>query len=83
MSDSRKLRRSKDNRMVAGVAAGVAEYFDLDPTVVRLVWVLMVIFAGFGVLLYLIMWIVVPEEASEPTRAVDTPTESPEPSEEE
>jgi phage shock protein C len=46
--------------MIAGVAGGVAEYFDVDPTLVRVAWVVAVIFGGFGFLLYIILWIVLP-----------------------
>ena len=42
------------NKMIGGVCAGLAEYLDIDPTIVRIVWVLMVLFAGFGILLYII-----------------------------
>lgn len=65
MDSTKKLRRSTEDRMIAGVAGGVAEFFDLDPTIVRLVWVLMVIFGGFGVFLYVIMWIFVPEKGTD------------------
>lgn len=65
MDSSKKLRRSKDDRMIAGVAAGVAEFYDLDATIVRVVWAFTAIFAGFGVLLYLIMWLIVPEQGSD------------------
>ncbi|HEX2195709.1 MAG TPA: PspC domain-containing protein [Actinomycetota bacterium] len=58
----KKLSRSTSDRKIAGVAAGVARYFGLDPNVVRVVWVLSVLFAGFGLLLYAVLWIVVPEE---------------------
>ncbi|HEU4319011.1 MAG TPA: PspC domain-containing protein [Acidimicrobiia bacterium] len=71
MSNGRQLRRSKDNRMIAGVASGVAEFFDIDVTVVRVVWALTIIFGGFGLLAYVIMWIVVPEEGSDRTVAND------------
>jgi len=56
----KQLRRSSTDRRIAGVAAGVAEYFDLDPTLVRVAWVVAVIFGGFGFLLYIILWMVVP-----------------------
>jgi phage shock protein C len=51
------------NRWIAGVCGGIAEYFDLDPTLVRVVYVLLSIFsAGFpGTLVYIILWIVIPE----------------------
>lgn len=54
-----KLVRSK-NSVLAGVCAGVAEYFGLDPKLVRLVWALAAVFAGIGVLLYLILWLIMP-----------------------
>jgi len=51
----------KQNQMVAGVAGGLAEYFAVDVALVRLVWVLAVL-AGAGILAYIILWIVLPEE---------------------
>ena len=60
---SRKLYRSRTNRMLFGVCAGLAEFFGIDPTVVRLVFVAGALL-GFGsfVLIYLVMFFVVPEE---------------------
>ena len=49
--------------MIGGVCAGIAEYVNLDPTVIRVLWVLMVFFAGVGVLLYLILLLVMPKAA--------------------
>ena len=58
----KKLRRSND-KMIAGVCAGLAHYFDLDPTVIRIVYILLSIFTAFaGVLVYLILWLVMPKE---------------------
>ncbi len=51
-----------DNKMLGGVCAGIAEYLDLDPTVIRVVWVLMVFFAGVGILLYIILWLIMPKK---------------------
>lgn len=61
--ESRKLFRSKNNRMIAGVCAGIAEFFGIDPTVVRLLFAAGAIL-GFGsfILIYIVMFIVVPEE---------------------
>ena len=58
---SRKLTRS-DDRLLGGVCAGIAEYFDLDPTLVRIAYlVLSIISIGFpGALVYIILWIVIP-----------------------
>ena len=57
---SRRLYRSRRNQVIGGVAAGVAEYFDIDPTIVRIAWALLGMAWGTGVLLYLICWVVIP-----------------------
>lgn len=46
--------------MIGGVCGGIGEYFDIDPTIVRLAWAFMALWVGFGVLAYLIAWIVIP-----------------------
>ncbi len=58
----KKLYRSKENRMITGVCGGVAEYLEMDPTVIRLIWVILCAFAGSGVLAYIIASIIIPEE---------------------
>lgn len=58
----KRLTRSKSDRMVAGVAAGVASYVNIDPTIVRLLFVLLTLAGGPGFIIYVIMWLVVPEE---------------------
>jgi phage shock protein PspC (stress-responsive transcriptional regulator) len=60
----KKLTRSKSNRMIAGVCAGLAEYLGIDPTIIRLL-VVLAFFTGFGgiALVYLIMALVVPEQS--------------------
>lgn len=65
MDETRKLQRSTSNKMIAGVCAGVGKYFNLDPTIIRVLYVLMVFFAGFGILLYLILWLVIPSESQQ------------------
>lgn len=60
--NTKRLYRSRENRQIAGVCAGLAEYFNVDPTLVRLVFVAMSLFGGPGILIYIIMMIVVPEE---------------------
>ena len=55
----KKLTRSK-NQMIGGVYAGVAEYFDWDPTLVRAAYAIMFFLGGVGLLLYLVLWIVMP-----------------------
>jgi phage shock protein C len=62
---STQLMRSTSDRQIAGVAGGIAEHFGLDPTLVRVAWVLAVVFGGFGVLAYVILWIVLPEGGRE------------------
>lgn len=59
----KQLTRSKTHRMVGGVAGGLAEYLNVDPTIVRLLWALMAFAYGSGLLAYLIAWVIVPEEA--------------------
>jgi phage shock protein C len=54
------LRRSSDDRMLAGVAGGIGEYFDIDPVLVRIGFVAATLFAGTGLILYPIAWLVVP-----------------------
>lgn len=66
---SRQLTRSTTNRYIAGVAGGIAEHFGLDPTLVRIGWVLAVVFGGFGFLAYIILWIVLPEGTPERSAA--------------
>ena len=56
----KKLYRSGKERMLGGVCGGVAEYFSVDPTLVRLAWVLVSLMYGTGLLLYIIAWIIVP-----------------------
>ena len=59
----RRLYRSRTDHMLTGVSGGLADYFDVDPALVRLMWILSGIFSGgLVVLVYLAMWIVVPEE---------------------
>lgn len=56
------LYRSVRDRKIAGVAGGIGEYLEVDSTVVRLIWLLAVLFGGAGFLAYIIAWIVIPEE---------------------
>lgn len=57
-----KLYRSEDNRVIGGVCAGLAKHFDVDVVLVRLVFVALGFVNGLGVLAYLILWLVVPDE---------------------
>ena len=71
--DTKKLKRSENEKMIAGVCGGLGEYLGIDPTIVRLIFVLLVLTGSLGLWLYLIMWIVVPSEGG---RAVAKPISS-------
>ncbi|MBW2975814.1 PspC domain-containing protein [Candidatus Woesearchaeota archaeon] len=58
----KRLFRSKKNRVIAGVCGGIGEYLGIDPTVIRLLWILFTLLGGAGILAYIIAWIIVPEE---------------------
>ena len=64
MTVSKRLYRSKKNKVFAGICGGVGEYFNIDPALIRLIWILVVIFTGFfpGVLAYIIAICIVPEK---------------------
>jgi phage shock protein C len=57
----KRLYRSRSGRTLAGVCGGIAEYFGWDPTLVRVAWIILTLLGGSGVLLYLILWLVMPE----------------------
>ena len=59
---NRRLYRCRENRVIAGVASGVAEFFGLDPTLVRVLWFLSIFFGGVSLLLYIGLAIIVPLE---------------------
>lgn len=59
---AKKLKKSGKNKIIAGVCGGVAEYFKIDPTIVRLILVIVALFKGVGVLLYVIAAIVMPSD---------------------
>ena len=58
--EPKRLYKSHNDRMLAGVCGGIAEYFNIDPTIVRLVWVCFGLAGGAGVLAYIIACIIVP-----------------------
>ena len=59
--EQKKLTKSATNRMICGVCAGIAEYVGMDPTVIRLLWVLLTFFGGSGIIAYIIAAIIIPE----------------------
>jgi phage shock protein PspC (stress-responsive transcriptional regulator) len=64
----RKLFRDPDNHLISGVCAGIANYFDIDPVWIRLAFALSFFFAGSGLLLYIILWIVIPKAVTRADR---------------
>ncbi len=62
MANGRKLLRSR-NRVLGGVLGGIAEYMDVDPTIVRVAYTVLTVFTVFsGIVLYPILWLIIPEE---------------------
>lgn len=59
----KRLYRSRENKMLGGVCAGLGEYFNLDPTLIRLAMIIAVFGAGAGLLAYLIAWVLIPLES--------------------
>lgn len=59
--EQKKLTKSATNRMICGVCAGIGEYLGMDPTVIRLLWVLLTFFGGSGIIAYIIAAIIIPE----------------------
>ena len=60
----KRLYRSGENRVIAGVCGGLGEYFEADPLIIRIIWLLATIFTAFipGVIAYLVCWILIPEK---------------------
>ena len=61
-TNAKKLTRSRTDKKIAGVCGGFANYFELDVTVVRILWLMLAFFGGWGIIGYIIAWIVMPEE---------------------
>jgi phage shock protein C len=59
---TKKLFRSKREKMIAGVCGGLAEYFNIDPTLVRLLFVVLLLTPFHGLIVYLILWLITPVE---------------------
>jgi phage shock protein C len=62
MAQTHRLYRSRTNRKVAGVCGGLAQYFNTDATLIRVLFVVLALLGGPGIVIYLLMWIFVPEE---------------------
>ena len=63
--DIKLVYRSKKNKMLAGVCGGIAEYFEVDPVIVRLLLVLLVLMGFAGIILYLVAWLLIPENPNQ------------------
>lgn len=55
-----RLYRSKSNKVIAGICGGLGEYFNIDPVIIRVIFAVFTVFGGSGILLYLILWIIIP-----------------------
>jgi phage shock protein C len=62
--NSKTLYKSKDQAVIAGVCGGIAEYFDMDKSLVRILFVIVALFAGFPVILYIVFALVLPEKST-------------------
>lgn len=79
--EKKSLALSRKDKKIAGVCGGFAEYAELDPTIVRVVWLVASIFTGVGFIAYIVAWIVMPQAPEvEPARApAPTPAQEPRP----
>jgi phage shock protein C len=78
MSDEpKRLFRSRDERMLGGVCGGLGEYLNTDPTIIRILFVIITLFGFAGVFLYLAMWLIVPEEPLDVVSAAPAPPAEP------
>src|SRR3954447_13207990 len=67
-ADARRLTRSRDDRMVAGVCGGAARYFDIDPVIPRILLAVLAVFGGAGLVVYALAWLLIPEDGAPATR---------------
>ena len=73
---ARKLYRSTEDKKIAGVCGGLGDYFDIDPTIIRLLWVSMVLALGTGIVAYILAWIIVPVMAEKTVQAAEPVVEN-------
>lgn len=66
---TRRLTRSATDKRIAGVCGGIGEYFDIDPTIVRILFVLAALLGGPGIIAYIVLWIVLPKGSPRPADA--------------
>lgn len=65
MDERKRLYKSRNNKMICGVCAGIADYFSIDPSIVRVLWAVLALAAGTGVLAYIACAIILPEGDTE------------------
>ena len=56
----KRLVLSQKNKMLAGVCGGIADYFGIDPTIVRIIWLIVTLFGGAGIIAYILCWLLIP-----------------------
>ena len=71
----KRLYKSTTDKKISGVCAGVAEYFDIDVSIVRIAWAAVSFFWGFGIILYIIMAFVLPDAPADNRRVIDVEAE--------
>ncbi len=67
----KRLIRVKEGRMLGGVCGGIAKYLDVDPVIIRILWVAFTLFFGVGLVVYVVAWILIPEEGEEESVEID------------
>ena len=65
MDERKRLYKSRNNKMICGVCAGIADYFNIDPSIVRVLWAVLALASGTGVLAYIACAIILPEGDTE------------------
>ncbi len=73
--DTKRLTRSRTERWIGGVCGGIGNYFKTDPTVIRVIFVLAGLIMGGGLLIYLILWLIIPLEAEMASAVEEPPAE--------
>jgi phage shock protein C len=73
--EPKRLYRSQTDKIVGGVCAGLGKYFGIDPTIVRLIFVILTLLGASGVLIYLVLWVVVPPEPIMPGPSSTPPSD--------
>ena len=61
MDEKKRIYKSRNNKMLCGVCAGIADYFNIDPTIVRVLWAVLALAGGSGILAYILCAIIMPE----------------------